>query len=284
MAFYDSSACLSTEVACFATGDLGWIDPAAGLLHVVGRSDQQVKLRGALRAPNGHGSRPVTHGNCRSGLTALHKSWQVVDQPLAVPAKALAAVRCRRPRGPQRGGGLPGGSPRRGGIRHKGLAGTERCGQSSTLHISGAVQWALRLPVKQCREEAFLTHVGSHQNIFAPADCSRAKRAGPRLCAYVTIASHVRTPPTESSLLQHCRDALPAAAVPLRAVVLPKLPRGPAGKVQRGELPEPRWTSPLTGQHSIVDVQSSMLTLPTVMRMVAAVRPRVQRSPSRHAT
>jgi len=71
--------------------------------------------------------------------------------------------------------------------------------------------------------------------------------AGPRVCAYVTVASHVRIAPTEALLLQHCRDALPAAAVPLRAAVLPKLPLGPAGKVLRGELPEPVWTSPLAG-------------------------------------
>ncbi len=71
--------------------------------------------------------------------------------------------------------------------------------------------------------------------------------AGSRLCAYVTAAGHVSTPPSESSLLQHCQDALPAAAVPLRAVVLPKLPRRSAGKLLRGELPEPVWTSSLAG-------------------------------------
>ena len=71
--------------------------------------------------------------------------------------------------------------------------------------------------------------------------------AGLRLCAYIAAASTLRTPPAEASILQHCRDTLPAAAVPLRAVVLPRLPPGPAGKVLRGELPEPSWTSPLTG-------------------------------------
>ena len=69
--------------------------------------------------------------------------------------------------------------------------------------------------------------------------------AGPRICAYVAVAS--RDPQSEASLLQHCRAVLAPPAVPLRAVVLPRLPRGPAGKVLRGELPEPSWTSPLTG-------------------------------------
>jgi hypothetical protein len=51
----------------------------------------------------------------------------------------------------------------------------------------------------------------------------------------------------EVDVLRRCRGNLQAAAVPVRAIVLPALPRGPAGKVARGELPEPSWLSPLTG-------------------------------------
>ena len=73
------------------------------------------------------------------------------------------------------------------------------------------------------------------------------RRAGHRLCAYVAAAGQATATVSEMFVLQQCRDALQAAAVPARAVVLPALPRGPAGKVLRGELPEPSWTSPLAG-------------------------------------
>ena len=45
----DTLVCLTTDIACFATGDLGWIDLAAGVLHVVGRSGMQVKISGAYQ-------------------------------------------------------------------------------------------------------------------------------------------------------------------------------------------------------------------------------------------
>ena len=35
------------QVSCFRTGDLGWIDPLTGLLHIKGRTDLQVKIKGA---------------------------------------------------------------------------------------------------------------------------------------------------------------------------------------------------------------------------------------------
>ncbi len=41
----------NADVACFATGDLGWVDPATGVLHVTGRADQQLKIGGALFMP-----------------------------------------------------------------------------------------------------------------------------------------------------------------------------------------------------------------------------------------
>ena len=38
----------TADVPCFATGDLGWVDRAVGVLHVTGRADLQVKIGGAF--------------------------------------------------------------------------------------------------------------------------------------------------------------------------------------------------------------------------------------------
>lgn len=63
-------------------------------------------------------------------------------------------------------------------------------------------------------------------------------REDQQLVAYL-VASPERTPPAEATLASELGQRLPDYMVPVRYVVLERLPRGPSGKIDRAALPRP---------------------------------------------
>src|SRR5262249_36519292 len=75
-----------------------------------------------------------------------------------------------------------------------------------------------------------------HAAVTEAAVAVRAEGAGdPRLVAYVVCAAE--PPPTSSGLRDHLRRRLPAFMIPAAFVVTERLPRTPAGKLDRPALP-----------------------------------------------
>ena len=93
--------------------------------------------------------------------------------------------------------------------------------------------------------------LGQHPRVAAAATKLWHLPAGPVLAAYVQLAAQQaddgsapgsprRQPAISTSeLKQWCQEQLPAASVPQHVLVLPRLPRSAAGKVQQSQLPHP---------------------------------------------
>ncbi len=220
----------------FRTGDRGFVDPADGLLHVLGRRDHQVRLL----APRGR--------------------WWT-----ALPLHTAGGPCGDRP-------GLPAPAALRGVRLLANPAGIE-CGQAAGAEEAAGLS-LLQVKVAGARVDLLEveTQLQRHPAVAqaAVAACSRGAGAGPggqeqrpggglQLAAFVVLqqagsggAGQQRgQEPTDGTaagtrrlegrlaqeLVQWLAERLPPAAVPGLWVQLAALPRSPAGKVLRAELP-----------------------------------------------
>ena len=89
--------------------------------------------------------------------------------------------------------------------------------------------------------------LSEHADVAAAAAKLWQLPAAGVLAAYVELTGGARAGTGTDGLQAWCRQRLPPAAVPRHVVVLPRLPRSAAGKVQRWELPAPPAVVPEPG-------------------------------------
>jgi amino acid adenylation domain-containing protein len=85
-------------------------------------------------------------------------------------------------------------------------------------------------------EAALRSHPRVREAVVVASERASGDR---RLVAYVVAASEAPAPPAAIELREHLAATLPDYLVPETYVVLPSLPLSPAGKLDRGALPEP---------------------------------------------